>query len=68
MLDSIDVRDRFNEILKNVQKLITKDKYDEFDAKVNTNESNAHLIKRPPVVVSKNKKPIVQPQPVPVLD
>ena len=46
MIDSPDVHEKFNEILQNVKKIISKDKFDEFDAKINTDESNAHLIKK----------------------
>lgn len=43
-----------------VKKNIAKEKYDEFDAKVNTDESNQHLIKKKKSVGREKKAPIVQ--------
>lgn len=39
MLDSPDVQEYFNVILNNCRKLVHKDKAEEFDAKVNSDES-----------------------------
>ena len=47
MMDSEEVHERFNEILPIVKKFLPKEKYDEFEAKVNTDENNAHLRQKP---------------------
>ena len=48
MIDSDEVKEHFNQILQNCKKTIAKEKIEEFDAKVNSDQADVKKTKEKP--------------------